>query len=73
MSWKNEVKSVINSICSVGDFFSLNDIYRFCNHFKELYPNNNYIEDKIRQTLQYLRDDGFIDFIENNGQYKRLK
>ncbi|HHX72412.1 MAG TPA: hypothetical protein GX701_05730 [Clostridiales bacterium] len=73
MSWKNEVQKVINVLCPVGGVFSLDDIYQFGDHFKELYPNNYHINEKIRQMLQFLRDDGIIDFIENNGEYRRLK
>jgi type II restriction enzyme len=43
----------------------------FENHFKEKYPNNNFIKDKIRQQLQQLRDKGIIEFI-GNGKYKKM-
>ena len=62
MSWKNEVQKVVNTICPVGGIFSLVDIYRFHDQFKKLYPNNNHVDDKIRQALQNLRDDGILDF-----------
>ena len=29
------------------------------------------VEAKVRQQLQFLRDKGFIDFIDNNGMYKK--
>jgi hypothetical protein len=73
MSWKSEVGQVVNKICPIGGIFSLSDIYDYNDYFRKLYPNNSHIEDKIRQTLQYLRDDGILDFIENHGEYKRLK
>lgn len=49
--------------------FSLNEIYSFVPYFKTAYPNNNHIEDKIRQTLQNLRDKGMISF-EGSGKYR---
>ena len=36
--------------------FTLNDIYKYESEFKKVYPNNFHIKDKIRQTLQNLRD-----------------
>ena len=72
MSWKTEVNYIVKQICSVGQVFSLNDIYRYREQLQNLYPDNNHIEDKIRQTLQYLRDDGIIEFTDNNGEYKRI-
>lgn len=52
--------------------FSLNEIYSFVPYFKTAYPNNNHIEDKIRQTLQNLRNKGIISF-EGSGKYRLLK
>lgn len=73
MSWKVEVLKTIHTLCPIGGTFSLDDIYQFRPHFQELYPNNHHIDDKIRQTLQYLRDDNLIEFIGNSGVYQRLK
>ncbi|PWE25349.1 restriction endonuclease, partial [Aliarcobacter skirrowii] len=36
---------------------------------KTKYPNNNFIEDKIRQQLQILRDKNYLTF-ESRGKYK---
>ncbi|XTB04985.1 restriction endonuclease [Treponema denticola] len=51
--------------------FSLSQIYAFENELKLKHPENNFINDKIRQQLQYLRDKGFIKFLER-GNYKKL-
>ena len=72
MSWKSEVYFIVKQICPIGEMFSLYDI-KYKEQLQSLYPNNNHIEDKIRQTLQYLRDDGIIAFSDNNGDYKRVK
>ena len=52
--------------------FSLNEIYKFEDKLKQKYPNNNFIKDKIRQQLQYLRDKGFIEFTAR-GNYRKIK
>jgi hypothetical protein len=52
--------------------FTLNEIYSFVPYFKTAYPKNNHIEDKIRQTLQNLRNKGMISF-EGSGKYRLLK
>lgn len=51
--------------------FRLDDIYVFEQKLKIKYPNNHFIKDKIRQQLQILRDNGFIEFL-GNGSYKKL-
>lgn len=38
-------------------------------HLSKLYPNNNNVEAKIRQTLQYLRDAGFVRHL-GRGQWE---
>ena len=52
--------------------FSLSDIYKYVPEFKKVYPENNHIEDKIRQILQKLRDKGLVRFIENKGKYELI-
>ena len=34
-----------------------------------MHPENKHIKDKIRQQLQFLRDRGYLKFI-NKGKYK---
>lgn len=72
MGWKDDVKMVIQNKWSVGQMFTLDDVYQFRGQFAKSHPNNGHVTDKIRQTLQYLRDDGIIEFVDNNGYYKRL-
>ena len=52
--------------------FTLNQMYAFESILKQKHPENNFIKDKIRQQLQYLRDKGFIEFL-GNGHYRKLK
>jgi type II restriction enzyme len=51
--------------------FSLNQIYAFEGELKMKHSENNFIKDKLRQQLQYLRDRGFIEFL-GNGRYKKI-
>lgn len=52
--------------------FSLKDVYAFEDILKTKHPDNNYIKDKLRQQLQFLRDKGYIDFL-GNGNYRKIK
>jgi type II restriction enzyme len=49
--------------------FSLIDVYSFEDHLSRLYPGNQNVRPKIRQQLQYLRDQGFIEFV-GKGIYR---
>jgi len=51
--------------------FLLQDVYRFENELEKIHPDNRNIKPKIRQQLQFLRDKGYLEFIEP-GRY-RLK
>ena len=51
--------------------FTLNQVYNFENELKLKHPTNNFIKDKIRQQLQYLRDKGFIEFV-SPGHYRKI-
>lgn len=51
--------------------FSLKELYTFVPYLKVKYPTNNFIEDKIRQQLQVLRDIGYLQFT-SRGNYKVL-
>jgi type II restriction enzyme len=51
--------------------FNLDQCYGFEQKLMALYPSNNSIRPKIRQKLQVMRDNGFLEFL-GNGVY-RLK
>lgn len=42
--------------------FTLFELYSFEEYFKLVYPHNYHIKDKLRQTLQKLRDNGYLTF-----------
>lgn len=49
--------------------FSLSDIYSFEAELKKIHPENNNIQAKIRQQLQFLRDKDYLTFV-GKGIYK---
>lgn len=67
--WIIEVLKVIDEI--PNQEFKLSDVYRFEQYFKEKFPGNNFIKDKIRQQLQVLRDKGILEF-KGDGNYKKI-
>lgn len=51
--------------------FTLDDIYKYEQHLKTIFPNNNHIKEKIRQQLQILRDKGYLEFVKK-GYYRLI-
>lgn len=49
--------------------FSLQELYRFEEDLKLIYPSNQYIKEKVRQKLQILRDKNFLEFL-GRGNYR---
>ena len=49
--------------------FTLDDVYGFEDRLKALYPGNQNVRPKIRQQLQVLRDQGYLDFV-GRGRYR---
>lgn len=68
--WLFDIMNCINSISAKS--FTVNDIYLFEDILQKSHPNNHNIRAKIRQQLQYLRDKGFVDFVDNKGRYKKI-
>ena len=48
----------------------IEQLYQFRDDLKKIFPQNHHIDDKIRQTLQFLRNDGLIEFL-NFGSYQK--
>ena len=67
--WAIEVLKVIDTL--PNQEFKLSDVYMFENVFKEKFPNNNFVKDKLRQQLQVLRDKEILQFM-GNGNYKKI-
>jgi len=51
--------------------FSLQEMYGFEKDLKLKHPNNKHIKDKIRQQLQFLHNEGFLEF-RGRGRYRLL-
>lgn len=49
--------------------FSLDEVYRFENELAGAYPGNQHVRAKIRQKLQVLRDNGYLEFL-GGGIYR---
>ena len=67
--WLFDVMNCVNSI--PREIFTLDEMYRHGPQLQEKHPMNHNIRPKIRQQLQFLRDEGFIEFL-GNGKYKKL-
>ena len=67
--WLLDVLNCVNDIKS--DEFTLNEVYDYVELLQQKHINNNNVEAKIRQQLQFLRDKGFIEFL-GRGQYRKI-
>jgi type II restriction enzyme len=65
--WTTDVLKCIGDLSK--EQFTLEDLYKFKDYLKEIYPNNSHVEAKIRQQLQILRDNNIIEFIDR-GKYR---
>ena len=50
--------------------FTLEDMYRFESELAKKFPENHTIRSSIRRSLQALRDDGYLVFVDDNGSYR---
>jgi len=64
--WLMEVMSAVDGIGHAR--FNLDEVYAAEDRLKALYPANQHVRQKIRQQLQVLRDNGYIEFL-GRGQY----
>jgi type II restriction enzyme len=51
--------------------FELEDVYAFEDRLGAIYPGNNNVRPKIRQQLQVLRDNGYLEFT-SRGRYRLI-
>lgn len=65
--WINDIMWCINQLGKKE--FTLHELYKFEVHLKERHPDNNNVMPKIRQQLQFLRDKGYLRFLEKKGTY----
>ncbi|MCX7782741.1 MAG: hypothetical protein N2318_03745 [Meiothermus sp.] len=67
--WLLDVMRVIEHIGKQE--FALEEIYSFEDQLRVLHPSNNHVRPKIRQQLQLLRDNGYLEFT-HRGNYRLL-
>lgn len=67
--WLFDVLNCINSI-PTSEFY-LADVYRFTQELQRKHMDNHNVEAKIRQQLQFLRDKGFLEFLDR-GHYRKI-
>ncbi len=67
-SWKSLTLDVVKRLPAT---FTLADILRYHDYFAKHFPENRFVDAKIRQTLQILRDQGTVRFL-GSGRYERL-
>jgi len=72
-SWTDAVWSCIELMgISVGSTFTLEEIYKAEEVLGRIYPKNSLIKSKIRQQLQVMRDHDKLEFVNDNGIYRRI-
>ena len=67
--WLLEVMKAVDIIGQQE--FTLGDVYAQEDRLSAIYPNNNNVRAKIRQQLQVLRDNGYLEF--TGGGHYRLR
>jgi type II restriction enzyme len=67
--WTLSVMSCVDKLSK--KHFSLDEVYAFENILTQKFPNNKHIKAKIRQQLQILRDNGYLEFV-GKGRYRIL-
>jgi len=69
-SWKQAVGERILSLVNArsSPLFSIKDVYEYADELSSIFPKNKHVKEKIRQTLQRLRDSGFLEF-RGEGEY----
>jgi hypothetical protein len=68
VTWKDLMHEVVSGL---PRDFALADVLKRRRRFEQEFPNNRFIEAKIRQSLQVLRDQGMLRFV-SPGRYQRL-
>ena len=76
-SWTKWTDDVLQSLrlmgIQSGSKFNLERAYDAEYMLQRIHPTNNNIKAKIRQQLQILRENGYVRFIDNLGNYEMLK
>jgi type II restriction enzyme len=65
--WLIEVMKCVELIGKTE--FNLDDVYAYEKRLSQIYPDNHNVRPKIRQQLQVLRDNGYLEFV-SRGNYR---
>lgn len=68
ITWKDLMHDVV---AGLPGNFTLSDVLKQRHRFEREFPNNRFVDAKIRQSLQVLRDQGMLRFV-SPGRYQRL-
>jgi len=69
---KSWLLSVMRCVERLGrPTFSVEEVYAFEPELSANFPSNKHIRPKVRQQLQVLRDNGYLEFL-GGGKYRRL-
>lgn len=67
LTWKESVGEIVQTLPRE---FSLSDVLAYHDQLQHRFPNNSFVDAKIRQSLQVLRDQGLLRFVRP-GHYER--
>jgi len=65
--WLLEVMQCVDALGKSE--FDLDEVYAFEQRLRQIYPSNKNIKPKIRQQLQVLRDNGYLESV-SRGRYR---
>ncbi|MDV8015162.1 hypothetical protein R4P70_27965 [Rhodococcus sp. IEGM 1241] len=70
-SWADAVRGMISRQFKAGEIFTSTALHHlFEDSLSDLYPKNSTIRESLSNTLQKLRDEGFLEFVDNQGTYR---
>lgn len=70
-SWADTVRGLISRQFKAGEIFTSTALHHlFEDTLSELYPKNSTIRESLSHTLQKLRDEGFLEYVDNQGTYR---
>ena len=67
-TWREAVREIVQSLPAE---FTLGDVLAYQGELQRMFPNNRFVDAKIRQSLQILRDQRLLSFLRA-GRYRRL-
>jgi len=50
--------------------FRVDDLLAFRNEIEKQFPDNRHVREKVRQQLQFLRNAGLVQFVDNRGTFR---